>query len=92
MVDCCFTHGKPEEKGEEAYAGGGCIKVLENYEFILKSNINECCNNDNNRFHISVMRRLGWRNSSVIMPARVVGRCGQNFSGGFLSPTPLLFV
>lgn len=35
MVACCFTHGRHEEKGEEeADAGGGHIKVLENYGYI----------------------------------------------------------
>ena len=47
VVACCFTHGRQEEKGgrrgqkgqneEEGNDGGGCIKVLENYRFILVS-------------------------------------------------------
>ena len=34
---------KEGRKRKEADAGGGIIKVLENYIFILKSCVNECC-------------------------------------------------
>lgn len=44
VVACCFTHGRHEEKGEEeADAGGGHIKVLENYGYIPGGGLGQWC-------------------------------------------------